>query len=79
MDVHMSSLLCGQEVSPCCLVVPALPWENWQWGELEQHFCRMEQGALQALLAAPFYYLKEGLGDILTRGRQSHEHWSSGS
>lgn len=56
-----------------------ISWENWLWGELQHRLCRMKRVALQALLAAPFYYLREGLGDILTRGRQSDEHWSLGS
>lgn len=64
---------------PAALMMPTLPRENWLWGELQHCLCWMKRVALQALLAATFYYLREGLGDILTRGRQSDEHWSLGS
>lgn len=81
LGIQTSSLLHGSEESPrCCgdAGTTVHRWTGW-WEALQHHLCQAKQVTLEAWFAGTFYYLGKGLGDILTRGGRTDEHWSSGS
>lgn len=67
---------CMDQKNPCCCgdAGTVHRWTGW-WEAL----CQAKQVTLEAWFAGTFYYLGKGLGDILTRGGHTDEHWSSGS